>query len=143
MANIHIELVRPDYGFDAKDSSGHVVAFDSSPDHGGKDYGVRPMQVLLMGLGTCSGIDVVSILKKMRQEIKSYSMDIKGEREEGPLPAVWKKVHVVFHLTGDIEEKKALQAIELSIEKYCSVAETLRRAGCTITWELQLNNTTS
>lgn len=139
MVTVNIELIQKDYGFEAKDAHGNIARFDNSLDHGGQNFGISPMQSLLMALGTCSGIDVVSILKKMRQDLTGYKMVITGEREKKELPAVWEKIHVVFYLTGTIEEAKATQAISLSIEKYCSVAETLRRAGASITWELKLN----
>ena len=139
LSMITIHLAQADFGFEAKDSDGNVARFDNSTEHGGKNFGVRPMQSLLMALGTCSGIDVVNILKKMRQDLTAYRMEITGERAKTELPSVWEKAHVVFYLQGTIEEKKAEQAITLSIDKYCSVAETLRRAGCTITWELKLN----
>jgi putative redox protein len=138
MVQVDIALVQPGFGFEATDASGLSARFDTSPDHGGQDFGIRPMQSLLMALGTCSGIDVVSILQKMRQEISVYTMQIKGEREHDKVPALWKNIHMVFRLGGTIEEEKAKHAISLSIEKYCSVAETLRRAGCVITWELEL-----
>lgn len=139
MPKIELELIQPDYGFEATDADGKKVKFDTTPAHGGKDFGVRPMQTLLMALASCSGIDVISILKKMRQEITSCKMIVDGEREQNKEPALWEKVHVIFQLKGSIEEAKAIQAITLSIDKYCSVAETLRRAGCAISWELQLN----
>lgn len=139
MVRIQLSLIQPDFGFEATDQSGIKARFDTTPTDGGKNFGVRPMQGLLMSLGSCSGIDVVSILKKMRQEITAYSMVIEGEREADKVPSLWQKVHVLFQLSGTIEEEKAKHAIELSIEKYCSVAETLRRAGCEITWSLELN----
>ncbi len=136
---IEIDLVQPDYGFEAKDESGHIVKFDTTPDHGGQNFGVRPMQSLLMALGTCSGIDVISILKKKRQTIATYKMVIKGEREPGKVPSLWQTIHMSFYLSGEIEADKAEHAVSLSIDKYCSVAETLRRAGCTITWDIKIN----
>ncbi|MBN9482379.1 MAG: osmotically inducible protein OsmC [Bacteroidetes bacterium 43-93] len=143
MVTVNIELVQKEYGFEAVDIHGNKARFDNSLDHGGQNFGVSPMQSMLMALGTCSGIDVVSILKKMRQDLTGYKMVITGEREKKELPAVWEKVHVVFYLNGSIEEAKANQAITLSIEKYCSVAETLRRAGASIIWELKLNEQAS
>jgi len=138
---IHIEMkrVHGDFGFEAVDAMGHIVKTDTSPDEGGQNFGVRPMQTLLMGLGGCSGIDVVIILKKQRQEITGFHMKIDGQREKGVVPSVWKEIHIIFELTGDIEYEKAERACELSINKYCSVAETLRRAGATITWEVKVN----
>jgi putative redox protein len=82
MVRIVLERESAEYGFEAKDASGNVARFDNSPDDGGQDFGVRPMQSLLMALGSCSGIDVVSILKKKRQQLDRYAMIIEGEREK-------------------------------------------------------------
>lgn len=139
MVKVEVTLVQPDYGFEAKDAGNITARFDNAISGGGKGFGVSPMQSLLMALGSCSGIDVVSILHKKRQQIDSYKMIIEGQREQNKEPALWEKIHVIFQLSGNIEEEKALHAITLSIDKYCSVAETLRRAGCVISWELQLN----
>lgn len=96
------------------------------------------MQLLLMALGSCSGIDIVSILKKQRQHIEAFTMQVSGEREPGVEPSLWKTVHVVFEIKGEVDKGKAERACQLSIDKYCSVAETLRRAGATITWEVNV-----
>src|SRR5580765_678934 len=123
---IHIEVNRThgDYGFEAADAYGHTVRLDTSPETGGDSYGVRPMQMLLMGLGGCSGIDIVSILKKQRQTVEGFDITIDGERENGKEPTLWEKVHIVFQLKGDIDPGKAYKACELSMDKYCSVAAT-------------------
>lgn len=136
-----ISLQRLDDAFnmEAVDEAGHKVLMDSSVENGGNNNGVRPMQMLLMGLGGCSAIDVAMILKKQRQEIKDFRIEIEGEREKGKEPSLWENAHVVFHLTGDIDPDKAARAVELSMKKYCSVAETLRIAGANITWETKVN----
>jgi putative redox protein len=139
MIRIEVDRTTGDFGFEALDSTGHKVKIDTSPETGGTDFGVRPMQMLLMALGGCSGIDIVSILKKQRQSLDSFHMEIEGERDEKPGATIWTKVHVVFVLKGAIEPDKAKKACELSIEKYCSVAATLRAAGCQITWNAQVN----
>ncbi len=137
---IQIELNRAggDFGFEAKDAKGHTIRMDTSPDNGGINFGVRPMQVLLMGLGGCSGIDIVSILKKQRQVVEGFSMRIEGDRFADKVPSLWQKIHIVFELKGNIDPEKARKACELSVEKYCSVAETLRGAGTAITWEVNV-----
>ena len=140
MAKIYFQQKNGKMGFEAHDEKGHVVRIDSSMNHGGEDYGASPMQLLLFGLGGCSAIDVVSILKKMQQEIEDFQMVVEGEREKEVIPAVWVKAHIRFILRGKIEREKAEKAAKLSIEKYCSVAETLRRAGCIITWNIELQN---
>jgi putative redox protein len=135
MIQININRAEGDYGFEATDAKGHVVRMDTSPEGGGSNFGVRPMQVLLMGLGGCSGIDIVSILKKQRQTVEGFSMKIEGGRFAGKEPSLWEKIHIVFELKGDIDPEKAC---ELSVDKYCSVAETLRGSGTSISWEVKI-----
>ncbi len=139
MIKIELERVEGDFGFEAKDANGHTVRLDTSPEGGGTNFGVRPMQMLLMGLGGCSGIDIVNILKKQRQTIDGFNMKIEGEREAGKEPSIWKNMTIVFELTGNIDPDKARRACELSMDKYCSVAETLRRAGGELKWEVRVN----
>ena len=135
MIHVDVNLANGEYGFEASDAYGHKVRLDTSPDSGGKNFGVRPMQMLLMGLGACSGIDIVSILKKQRQTVESFRMSIDGEREMGTEPSLWKYIKVIFELKGKIDPEKARRACELSMDKYCSVAATLRKAGCILEWE--------
>lgn len=136
MATIEISRLSGDFGFEAKDENGHSILMDSSPESGGQNFGVRPMQVLLMGLGGCSGIDVISILKKQRQEVVDYKMIVKGEREAGKEPSLWKEINLEFHIYGDIDKDKAERAVELSVNKYCSVAATLKFAGADVKYEV-------
>jgi putative redox protein len=140
MIKVELERVNGDFGFRAKDAAGHELFFDSSAEHGGNDFGVRPMQSLLMALGACSGIDVVSILKKQKQSFSWFKIKIEGERENAKPVALWKSVHVIFEFGGEVDEEKAKKACALSIEKYCSVAETLRRAGAEISWNILVNH---
>lgn len=138
MVTITLNRVEGDFGFEAKDANGHSVKLDTSDETGGTNFGVRPMQSLLMALGGCSGIDIVSILKKQRLTIEGFSMTIKGEREKDKEPSLWESVHIDFVLKGNIDKDKAERACALSINKYCSVAETLRRSGTKITWSVSL-----
>jgi putative redox protein len=140
MIRIELERKEGDFGFEARDANGHTVKLDSSAESGGINYGVRPMQILLMGLGGCSGIDIVSILKKQRQQVDGFRMSIDGEREPGVEPSLWKEVNIVFELEGNIDLDKAKKACQLSMDKYCSVAETLRRSGTKLTWEVRIVN---
>ena len=139
MIRIEINRVEGDFGFEARDAYGHTARLDTSPETGGQNFGIRPMQMLTMGLGACSGIDVISILKKQRQTVTRYKTIIDGEREKGVEPSLWTNIEMVFEMDGEIEPEKARRACQLSIEKYCSVAETLRRAGAKITWKIILN----
>lgn len=139
MVKVELERVNGAFGFEAKDSKGHTVKIDTSPETGGTDFGVRPMQLLLMGLGGCSGIDILSILKKQRQNVTGFRMRIEGEREAEKDPSLWKDVSIVFELEGEVELEKAEKACSLSMEKYCSVSETLKRAGAAIKWKVVVN----
>jgi len=138
MAHVEILRLSNDYGFEGRDASGHTVKMDSSAESGGQNFGIRPMQMLLMGLGGCSGIDVISILKKQKQTVEGFRMLIDGEREEGKEATKWKEISILFELKGSIDPEKAKRACALTIEKYCSVAATLMDAGCKINWELNI-----
>ena len=141
MSKIELSRVSGDFGFEATDENNHIVRMDSSPESGGQNFGVRPMQTLLMGLGGCSAIDVIAILKKQRQQVTDCKMIINGEREKGVEPSLWKDINIEFHLYGNIDEDKAAKAVELSINKYCSVAATLKKAGATIKWKVFVHQT--
>lgn len=141
MVKIELARVHGDYGFEVKDMYGQSVKIDNSPDHGGDGFGVRPMQMVLMALVGCSGMDVISILKKQRQNVTDYKTIVYGEREAGVEPSVWKHIELEFIIYGEVDESKAQRAVELSMNKYCSVAETLRRAGATIKWSVKIEST--
>lgn len=138
MIKVELERVNDAFGFEARDSNGHTVKIDTSPETGGENFGTRPMQLLLMGLGGCSGIDILSILKKQRQAVNTFKIIIEGAREQGVDPSLWKNINIVFQLTGDVDEDKARKACALSIEKYCSVAETLKKSGTSISWTVEV-----
>ena len=139
MIEINLHRVAGDFGFEAKDANGHSVKMDSSDESGGINFGIRPMQMLLMGLGGCSAIDIVMILKKQRQTIDDFAIKITGEREPGKEPSLWATAKIVFILKGAIDKEKAARACELSMNKYCSVAETLKLSGTALTWEVVVN----
>ena len=139
MIEINLHRVAGDFGFEGKDANGHTVKMDTSDESGGSNFGVRPMQMLLMGLGGCSAIDIVMILKKQRQTIDDFSIKITGEREPGKEPSLWASAKIIFYLKGNIDSEKAYRACELSMNKYCSVAETLKRGGTQLTWEVVVN----
>ncbi len=98
------------------------------------------MQLLLMALAGCSAIDVINILNKQRQKITDYKMIVRGEREEGKEPSLWKKIEIEFYIIGEVEKVKAQRAADLSVEKYCSVAATLRAAGADIKYKVSVNS---
>ncbi len=140
---IEMERMTGDFGFETKDENGHIIQTDSSIENGGSNYGFRPMQLILASLGSCSAIDLVSILKKQKQSIEKFKIKVEGEREQDKIPSLWKSIKISFTLDGDIDVEKAKKAAALSIEKYCSVAETLRRGGTEITWHVRVINSES
>jgi putative redox protein len=105
-------------------SSGHEVRMDAAPDIGGENTGARPMEMLLHSLGGCTGIDILMILKKMRLEVKSFRMDIKGNRADDH-PKRFTTLHLHYALEGDLPVDKVRRAIDLSRDKYCSVSKSL------------------
>jgi len=120
--------------FVAQMPSGHAVPFDTDRKH---NAAPGPMEMLLGALGACSSVDVVSILAKKRQKLTSLEVVISGERASTP-PAVWTKIDMVYRLAGEIEEKAARDAIELSQTKYCSVAAMLRKTA-EITYRIEIS----
>ncbi len=111
---------------EASNEHNNTVIMDGSPDIGGQNMGMRPMQLLLTSLAGCSSMDVLSILQKKRQEISDFQVKITGEREKDVVPALFRKIHLHFMVSGpDISPEKVARAIQLSLEKYCSVAKTL------------------
>jgi len=139
MALIEAILADDKFGMDIHDADGHVMRMDIPVEQGGSGSGFRPMQSMLAALCGCSSVDIISILKKQRQELTGLKIEADGSREEGKEPSLWKEIQIDFKLEGEVEASKAKRAVDLSLEKYCSVAETLRRAGATITYSIYLN----
>lgn len=139
MALLTAALTDGDFGIDITNSDGHTMRMDIPVAQGGNGSGFRPMQSLLAALCGCSAVDVVSILKKQKQGLEGLEIEVDGDREEGKEPSLWKHIDVRFLLTGNIEPAKGHRAVDLSMEKYCSVAETLRMAGAQITFHVFVN----
>ena len=125
--------------FEATGSATSVqVHIDGSPDIGGQGLGVRPMELVLMALGSCSVLDLVSILKKQRQDVKDISVSVEGVRAD-KVPAVFIRIHILFKITGDVDPLKAEKAAELAVKKYCSVHDMLAAGGVEITYSVSIN----
>lgn len=119
--------------FKATSGSGHTVQMDGPPDHGGENLGPRPMELLLMGLGGCSSFDVMSILKKSRQDVTACHAELDAQRADA-IPAVFTRIHLHFVVTGrSLKENQVKRAVSLSAEKYCSASIMLEQAGVEIT----------
>lgn len=135
--NLTLTRLSAPYHFTIQNESGNKVETDASTDIGGGDAALRPMELLLAGLSSCSCIDIVLLLQKMRQSLTDIRVDIKAERRENEVPSLFEKIHLHFVLYGALEHDKAEKAIDMSIDKYCSVAKILEKT-CTITWDFEI-----
>ncbi|MDG1486507.1 MAG: OsmC family protein [Porticoccaceae bacterium] len=118
--------------FLGESGSGHSVVMDGAPDQGGRNMGVRPMEMILVGLGGCASFDVMSMLHKGRQQVTDCRAEVEAERVDA-VPAVFSKIHLNFVVTGvNLKEAQVKRAVELSAEKYCSASIMLEDAGVEI-----------
>ncbi len=125
--------------FVGESGSGHSVVMDGAPDAGGRNLGVRPMEMLLLGLGGCTAFDVVSILHKSRQQLVDCEIEIEAERAES-IPKVFTKIHLHFIVSGrDLDQSKVAKAIDLSADKYCSASRMLEKTAV-ITHDFEIVN---
>ena len=114
--------------FMGESETGHAVVLDGAPENGGRNIGMRPMEMLLIGMGACTSFDVVAILKKSRQAVIDCVADVTAERAD-EVPKVFTKIHVHFVITGDdLNERQVARAVALSAEKYCSASIMLSKS---------------
>ncbi|MBA3581582.1 MAG: OsmC family protein [Gammaproteobacteria bacterium] len=129
----HISLV-------GESASGHSVVMDGPPDVGGRNLGIRPMEMVLLGLGGCSAIDVLHILQKARQPITGCEIELEAERADA-VPAVFTQIHMKFIIFGhDLSDKQVARAVDLSADKYCSVSKMLEH-GVKISHSYEIRTT--
>lgn len=124
--NISIKRLNEAVHFRAENEDGQFIEFDGSPDYGGQGKGMMPMQILLSSVGACSVLDMVAIMDKMREPYEDIEVKLHGERidaERPPKP--FKAIHLTFVVKGKVDPDKTAKAAKLSVEKYCSVAESL------------------
>jgi len=126
---ISLKRIDSPFHFEAVNETGNNVSIDASPTIGGAGLGARPMELLLMGLGSCSGIDIISILNKQRQNVSDFQVQIEAERESGKTANLFTKIHLHFDVFGEVEQEKLKNAIHLSLDKYCSVAKILEKSA--------------
>lgn len=134
-----IELNRLNDAFhlEAVNEQGTTVHIDASPDIGGTNQGMRPMQLVLTAMGGCSTIDIINILKKQKQPLRDIKITVSGEREKDAVPSLFVEIHAHFRLFGDLDTEKVKRAVSLGVEKYCSVAKTLsHKAKITHSFEI-------
>lgn len=132
--------LRSDVCFEAVTGTGHTIVMDGPEESGGKNQGGRPMEMLLIGMGGCTAYDVVTILRKARQQLDDCVIEITSERADEP-PKVFTKIHLHYKLTGkDLQTAKVERAINLSTEKYCSATIMLAKtADVTHSYEIISN----
>src|SRR3954447_23193403 len=123
--------------FSGVTASGHEIRMDAAEEIGGQNSGARPMELVLYAVAGCTGIDIISILKKMRLEPTSFQMDVKGNRAEDH-PKRFTQIHIHYALEGELPEDKVFRAIQLSNDKYCSVSHSL---NADITTSYSINGT--
>jgi putative redox protein len=115
--------------FVGESGSGHAVVMDGPPESGGKNLGIRPMEMLLLGMGGCTAFDVMFILGKARQPVRDCVVQLEAERSENP-PKVFTRIHVHFVVSGDgLSEKQVARAVQLSAERYCSASIMLGKTA--------------
>ncbi len=118
-----------DVTFVGESGSGHAVVMDGPPESGGRNLGIRPMEMLLLGMGGCTSFDVIHILKKARQPVTDCVVELDAERA-GEEPKVFTRIHVHFRVSGTgLSEKQVARAVELSAEKYCSASIMLGKTA--------------
>lgn len=125
MVKIEMKRLNDAYHMEATNEDGATLHMDASPDMGGLNKGMRPMQIVLTALGGCSVIDVISILKKQKQDLKDIQLTVTGEREN-VAPSPYTDANIHFRLYGNLDKEKVAKAVALSVDKYCSVAESLK-----------------
>ena len=127
-----------DVKFIAESETGHTMVMDGPPDHGGKNQGARPMEMMLIGMGGCSSFDVIHILKKSRQDVTDCVAEIDAERADA-VPSVFTKIHLHFVVTGNnLKESMVSNAVKLSAEKYCSASIMLSKGGVDISHSYEI-----
>ncbi len=124
---ITLSRLNQNFHFETENERGNVVELDNSSEE--NPQGASPMELLLMGIAGCSSIDIVSILRKKHLELSALNMEVEGKRIAGAVPNVFTEIHLKIFMQGEIPENKAQRAVELSLEKYCSVAKMLEKTA--------------
>jgi putative redox protein len=135
---IKINRLNEDFHMEAINDEGARLEMDGSNEIGGQNLGMKPMQLLLAAAGGCSSIDVLLILKKQKQNVRSFSVDVDADKEKVGDYSLYKNVCLHFRIEGDLDPSKAKKAVELSLDKYCSVAKTLEPTT-TVSYTLLVN----
>ncbi|MBC6993467.1 OsmC family protein [Neolewinella lacunae] len=134
---VHLHRLDDAFHLEATNEEGHTVRADGSTAIGGSNSAMRPMQLLLAAVGSCSSIDVILLLRKQRQDLKDLRISVSGTRREEE-PRLFTAIHVHYTLVGEVDEKKAERACRLSMEQLCSVSLMLKAGGVVVTWDYEV-----
>ena len=128
---MEINLIRKSgkFNFEASNESGFTVELDANPSIGGEGKGFRPMETLLIGLGGCSGIDMVNMLTKQKEPLDDVKININATRRNEETPPIFELINIHFNLYGDLNTAKVERALQMTFDKYCSVANILSRSA--------------
>jgi putative redox protein len=138
---INVKKISGDFHMEASNEDGNLLEMDGSKDIGGEGKGMRPMQLLLAAVGGCSSIDVLLMLKKQKQQVDSFDVEVEGHTEKMEDHRLFRDIVLHFKITGHVEMEKAARAVQLSMEKYCSVSKTLEPTA-KITYKVTVNHFT-
>ena len=133
---ISLKRLNENYHFETQNERGDIVYLDNKSES--NPQGASPMELLLMGIAGCSGIDIVMILRKQKIELEDLQMEVEGTRVDGAVPNVFTGIKLNVYLKGDFAPEKAKRAVDLSIDKYCSVAKMLEKTA-EISYDVYLN----
>lgn len=125
---ISIQQLDQEQHFEARNESGGKIRLDGSGTVGGLEGGISPLQLLLAGIGACSAIDIAGILRKQKQDLQDFRIEVTGDKKSRGTYSEFETVDVKYVFTGDIDPNKAERAIDLSLNKYCSVSKALEKA---------------
>lgn len=138
--NMNINLIRKSgkFNFEAENESGFTVELDAKPAIGGEGKGFRPMEMLLIGLGGCSGIDMINVLTKQKEPLNDIKIAINATRKDEEMPPIFDVINIHFDLFGDLNVQKVERALAMTFDKYCSVSNILGRSA-TINFTYKIN----
>lgn len=128
-----------EFHLESINENGNIAHTDGAPDIGGQGKGLRPMEMLLASLASCSAIDIILIMKKQRQQLDDIKIDVDADRITVGNHSEFETIHLSFHFYGKIKEEKAKRAIDLSLDEYCSVAQILNKTA-KITYDFDIND---
>jgi len=126
---VTVQKLEKDLHMEAKNEEGGLVRMDGNTEIGGLEGGFSPMQLLLAGIGGCSAIDIIGILEKQKQDLKDLRVEVNGDKQKKETYSEFKTIHLKFIFSGDLDPRKVERAIDLSINKYCSVSKALEQGS--------------